>query len=117
VWSELYAEHNLSDASEEEYSGFGASIGCDFRPAAGLDLGAWAGIGSRFYSQNVDGENQRDTSIPLGAWTTYRLRPWLELFFSMDWESHASTIDDNDYTWWQIGGGFKFVFEHALETR
>jgi hypothetical protein len=116
VWAELYAEHNLSDASEAEYSGFGGSVGCEFRPTARLDLGAWAGIGSRLYVRELDGENRRDTPLPAGAWASYRLRPWLELYSSVDWESNASTIDGNDYTWWRVGGGLRFIIEHALRT-
>jgi hypothetical protein len=116
VWSELYAEHNLSDASEAEYSGFGGSLGCEFRPTARLDLGVWGGIGTRPYAQKTDGENRRDTPMPVGAWASYRLRPWLELFCSVDWESNASTIDDNEYTWWRVGGGLKLIMEYAMGT-
>ncbi len=117
VWTELHAEQNLSDAAEEEYSGYGASAGCEFRPAARLDLGVWAGIGTRSYPEKVDGENRRDTSLPAGAWASYRLRPWLELFASADWESNASTIDNDDYSWWQISGGLRIVLEHELGAR
>ena len=117
VWAELYAEHNVSDATEAEYSGFGGAMGCEFRPAARLDLGAWAGIGTRPYAQKVDGENRRDTPLPVGAWATYRLRPWLEMFSSVDWESFASTIDGNEYSWWRVGGGVKFVFESKAGGR
>jgi hypothetical protein len=116
VWAELYAEQTLSDASEAEYSGFGGSLGCEFRPTARLDLGAWAGIGTRPYAEKLDGQSRRDTPLPAGAWASYRLRPWLELYSSVDWEFNASTIGDNDYTWWRVGGGLKLIIEHALST-
>lgn len=116
LWSELYAEYALSDAPEAEYSGFGGVIGCEYRPAARLELGAWGGYGTRSFSQREAGEERRDTPIPAGAWATYRLRPWLELFSSIDWESSASTVDGNDYSWWRFDCGLKVVFENELGT-
>jgi hypothetical protein len=117
VWAELYAEYNASDAGEADYSGFGGAMGCEFRPAARLDLGAWAGIGTRPYAQKTDGENRRDTPMPAGAWATYRLRPWLELFSALDWASYASTLDYNDNRWWRVGGGLKVVLEHDVGSK
>jgi hypothetical protein len=117
VWADLYAERNMSDAAEVEYSGFGGAMGCEFRPATRLDLGAWAGIGTRTYVQSAAGADRRDTPMPMGAWATYRLRPWLELFFSVDREFYASTIDDNEYSWWRVGGGLKLVSEHEVAMK
>jgi hypothetical protein len=117
LWSELYAEHNLSDVPEAEYSGFGGAIGFDYRPGACLEMGAWAGYGTRSFSPMVEGEKRRDTPSPAGAWATYRLRPWLELFSSLDWESSASTLDGSDYSWWRFGCGLKLVVEHEAGTK
>ncbi len=114
VWAELYAEYNESDASEADYSGFGGAMGCEFQPTARLNVGVWAGTGTRPYAQSVDGESRCDTPTPAGAWATYRLRPWLELFSSVDGESHASTIADSDYSWWRLSAGMRLVVEHEL---
>jgi len=117
VWAELYGEGNESDALEAEYSGLGGVVGCDVRPAARLDVGAWARTGTRRYDGKVEGEDRSDTPSRVGAWATYRPRPWMELFSSVDWESFASTIDDSEYSWWQVGGGVRFVFERELRGR
>lgn len=117
VWADLYAEQNLSDAGEAEYSEFGGTLGCEYQPAPRLSLGVWAGTGSRPYAKTVEGENSRDTLTSAGAWATCRLRPWLELFSSVDWESDTSTLEGNDYAWWQASGGMRLQFEHALDGR
>jgi len=111
AWAEVYAEHNVSDAPEAEYSGVGGALGCEFRPVARLNLGVWGGAGTRPYMQKVDGVSARDTLVPIGAWATYRLRPWMELFSTVDWESDTSTLDDRDLSWWRAGGGVKLQFE------
>lgn len=117
VWAELYAERNGSDASEAEYTGFGGAVGCGFRPTARLDAGVWTETGIRSYAEQAEGRDRNDTPWRVGAWTTYRLRPWMELFASAGFESAASTIAGNEYSWWQVGGGVRFVFEHALTSR
>jgi hypothetical protein len=61
--------------------------------------------------QKVDGVSARDTLVPIGAWASYRLRPWMELFSTVDWESDTSTLDDRDLSWWRAGGGVKLQFE------
>lgn len=117
IWAEVYAENNQSDAPEAEYSGIGGMTGFVYRPVPRLDLGAQAGGGTRPYAQDLDGTDRRDTPRSAGAWTSYRLRPWLELLFSVDWESCSSTTEDADYTWWRCGSGAKFVFERLIPGR
>ena len=117
VWAELYTERNISDAREAEYSGFGGAMGCEFRPTARLDLGAWAETGTRPYEAKVEDEDRRNTPRRVGAWATYRLRPWVELFSSADWESFDSTIDSDEYSWWRVGCGVKLVFESKAGGR
>ena len=117
VWTELYAERNVSDASEAEYSGFGGAMGCEFRPMARLDMGAWAETGARSYTEKIEDEDRRDTPRRVEVWVTYRLRPWMELISSADWESFKSTINDNKYSWWCVRGGVRFVFEDELGGR
>jgi hypothetical protein len=115
LWTELYGENNSSDAKEAEYTGFGWAIGGLFRPLARMDCGAWAETGKRFYSEQADGGSRDDTPWRVGAWTDYRLRPWLELFSSAEWESNASTINGNQYSWWRIDAGVKFTFEYEID--
>jgi hypothetical protein len=117
VWGELYAEYNVSDAAEAEYSGFGGALGCEFRPTPRLELGSWAETGTRPYSEEVEGESRRDTPWLAGGWVTYRIRPWLEWFASVDWGSHASTTYDDDYNGWSAGSGVRIVFEHEVAGR
>ncbi|MBU1908862.1 MAG: hypothetical protein KJ726_02315 [Verrucomicrobia bacterium] len=114
VWAEFYAERNLSDAREAEYSGFGGAFGCEFRPSARLALGAWVEAGSRPYEEQVENQDRTDSPRRMGAWASYRLRPWLELFSLADWESFSSTIDWNEYSWWRASMGVKLVFEHEM---
>lgn len=117
LWTEIYAEYNASDALEAEYSGFGGVLGCELHPTPRLNCGAWAGIGTRSYEQTTDGTNRRDTPLPVAIWMTYRLRPWLELFSTANWETNASTIPENDYSRWQVGCGLRILFELEVQPR
>lgn len=115
LWGELYAESNSSEAKEAEYTGFGGALGCLSRPLSRLDLSVWAETGTRSYSEQINGDDRGDVLCRVGVWTTYRLRSFMELFSSAEWDSIASTIDGNDYTWWQVGFGVKLVFEQELD--
>lgn len=117
VWTELYAERNASSAPDAGYSGLGAAVGCEVRPAARLAAGAWAQVGTRPYDERVDGASRNDTPGRVGGWASYRLRPGLELFTSATWASFASTVAANDYSWWQTGAGVRLSFEHQLRRR
>lgn len=111
---ELYGERNLSDAPEADYVGFGGAVSFEIHASPRLDVGARIGAGSRSYDNWPDIVTRRDTPTPVNAWLDYRLKSWLELFASFDWESNASTVSDYDYTWWQASAGLRLVLESEV---
>jgi hypothetical protein len=116
LWAEILVERNTSDAPEADYTGFGGTLGGDIRPSARLTLGSWVACENRSYDEDVDGKAHRETPLRLGGWGAYRLRPWLELFASANWESVSCSDDDDDYTSWSATVGMRVTLEYALDS-
>ncbi len=116
LWAELLAEKNISAAPEADYTGFGCSLGVEIRPSDCLTLGGWIACESRAYDEDIGGSAHRETPLRLGGWGEYRLRPWMDLIASANWESVSSSIDDDDYTCWNALVGLRVTLEYALDS-